>query len=94
VLVVIFQEDLRLFLSVWLCGAASGRNFFDEQPAHQDAETIAQTVSNLARNHIGALMVIKGKDPLDRHLNGGTRLDGILSQPLLESIFDPHSIGH
>ncbi len=94
VLVVIFQEDLRRFFERLAMWGRFRQKFFDEQPAHPDAETITQTVSNLARNHIGALMVIKGKDPLDRHLNGGTRLDCVLSQPLLESIFDPHSIGH
>ncbi len=36
----------------------------------------------------------QGNDPLGRHLSGGTELNGLLSEPLLESIFDPHSIGH
>jgi diadenylate cyclase len=94
VLVVIFQEDLRRFFERLAMWGRFPQKFFEEQPIHQDAETIAQTVSNLARKHIGALIVIKGGEPLDRHLNGGTPLNGILSQPLLESIFDPHSIGH
>jgi len=37
---------------------------------------------------------LQGNDPLDRHINGGTSLDGLVSEPLLESLFDPHSIGH
>jgi uncharacterized protein (TIGR00159 family) len=94
VLVVIFQEDLRRFFERLAMWGRFPQKFFEEQPVHQDAETIAQTVSNLARKHIGALIVIKGGEPLDRHLNGGTLLNGILSQPLLESLFDPHSIGH
>jgi diadenylate cyclase len=94
VLVVIFQEDLRRFFERLAMWGRFPQKFFDEPPLHQDAETIAQTVSSLARNRVGALIIIKGEDPLDRHLNGGTRLDGLLSQPLLESIFDPHSMGH
>jgi diadenylate cyclase len=94
VLVVIFQEDLRRFFERLALWGRFPRSFFDERPAPRDAETIARTVSNLARNRIGALIVVKGHDPLDRHLNGGTPLNGALSQPLLESIFDPHSAGH
>ena len=62
---------------------------------HAEVEIIVQSAANLARQHMGALIVIQGEDPLDRHLaGGGFPLDGVLSQPLIESIFDPHSIGH
>ena len=94
VLVVIFQEDLRRFFERLAMWGRFRQKFLDDHTVQLDAETIAQTVSNLARNRIGALIVIKGHDPLDRHLNGGTKLNGLLSQPLLESIFDPHSTGH
>lgn len=94
VLVVIFQEDLRRFferLAMW--GGIRKKNLHIKT-YHPNTEIISQTAANLARKHIGALIVIQGHDPLDRHLQGGTRLDGIMSQSLLESIFDPHSIGH
>jgi diadenylate cyclase len=94
VLVVIFQEDLRRFFEQLAMWGRLRQKFFERQPVHQAAETIAQAVSNLVRKRIGALIVIKGDDPLDRHLSGGVLLNGSLSQPLLESIFDPHSIGH
>ena len=48
----------------------------------------------MAKKRIGALIVLQGNDPLERHINGGTSLDGLVSEPLLESLFDPHSIGH
>jgi hypothetical protein len=57
-------------------------------------DTLVRTVADLARDHIGALIVIRGKDPLERHITGGIPLNGILSGPLLKSIFDPHSPGH
>jgi len=92
VIVVIFQEDLRRFFERL---ALLGRFKINLRGvANTSAEIIAHTAANLARQHIGALMVIAGNDPLDRHLTGGVRLDGILSEPLLESIFDPHSKGH
>jgi len=93
VLVVIFQEDLRrLFERLAIIGRFGG------QPAggakRGDTEILAATAANLARNHIGAIIVLKGKDPLERHLGSGTALDGLISQELLESLFDPHSPGH
>ncbi|MCX7636059.1 MAG: diadenylate cyclase, partial [Syntrophales bacterium] len=93
VLVVIFQEDLRRFferlalLSRIGSGAAAS-------PQSHTPEVIAAAVGNMARHRVGALIVIKGRDPLERHLSGGIPLNGLVSQPLLESIFDPHSAGH
>jgi diadenylate cyclase len=53
-----------------------------------------RTLADLAKEHIGALIVIRGNDPLERHITGGIPLGGRLSAPLLKSIFDPHSPGH
>ncbi len=94
VLVVIFQEDLRRFFERLAIMGIIRKKFQSTTPHGQTAEIIAQTVANLARKHVGALIVIQGNDPLGRHLSGGTELNGLLSEPLLESIFDPHSIGH
>src|SRR5262249_4074435 len=52
------------------------------------------TLSDLAKEHVGALMVIRGNDPLERHITGVMPLDGKLSGTLLKSSFDPHSPGH
>jgi uncharacterized protein (TIGR00159 family) len=92
-LVVIFQEELRRFferLAMW----GKIRKSLHTSFYHQEVDAIAHAVANLTQKRVGALIVIKGKDPLDRHLEGGVPLNGLLSQPLLESIFDPHSIGH
>ena len=94
VLVVIFQEDLRGFFER-LAMLGNIRKIIQPLSALEGtAEIIAQTAVNLAKKNIGALIVLQGDDPLDRHINGGTALDGIVSDPLLESIFDPHSVGH
>ena len=94
VLVVIFQEDLRGFFER-LAMLGNIRKIIQPLSALEGtAEIIAQTAVNLAKKNIGALIVLQGDDPLDRHINGGTALDGIVSEPLLASIFDPHSMGH
>jgi uncharacterized protein (TIGR00159 family) len=94
VLVVIFQEDLRRFFErLAILGIIRKKTPYTT-PHEHTAEIITQTVADFARKRIGALIVIQGNDPLGRHLSGGTELNGVLSEPLLESIFDPHSIGH
>ena len=90
--VVIFQEELRQMfehIAVW--------SFTRKRaPALGSTTTdiLVRTVADLAKEHIGALIVIRGNDPLERHITGGILLDGKLSGPLLKSVFDPHSPGH
>jgi len=95
VVVVIFQEDLRrLFERLALIGPFGKSRRINDPDRADRSDAIVGAVENMARKKIGALIVIKGRDPLDRHLTGGVALDGLVSQPLLESIFDPHSPGH
>lgn len=94
VLVVIFQDDLRSFFEKLAILGTIGKKFPSLSGLKGTAEIISQTAANLAKKRVGALIVLQGTDPLDRHINGGTDLDGMVSEPLLESLFDPHSIGH
>jgi uncharacterized protein (TIGR00159 family) len=95
-LVVIFQEDIRRFferLATW-GSLRKARGDTGDRKWPVDVETLIESVADLAARKVGALIVIKGLDPLERHLKGGYELDGKLSGPLLASIFDPHSLGH
>ncbi|UCD58415.1 MAG: diadenylate cyclase CdaA [Candidatus Hydrogenedentota bacterium] len=92
-LVIIFQEELRRFferLGVW--GAIRKRDAMVS--GYPEIEILTRALTNLTLKKIGALVVIRGNDPLGRHLEGGFDLDGRLSETLLASIFDPHSPGH
>jgi diadenylate cyclase len=92
IVVVIFQEELRqLFerIAVW--------SFTTQRPSPLRSETadiLTRTLADLARDQVGALVVIQGKDPLGRHITGGIESDAKLSEPIVKSIFDPHSPGH
>jgi len=91
-LVVIFQEELRSFferLAIW---SLRRRASHPLQP--KQVEILVRTAGTFAREHIGSLIVLRGRDPLERHLEGGEELDGRLSEQLLASIFDTHSEGH
>jgi uncharacterized protein (TIGR00159 family) len=91
-IVVIFQEELRqLFERIAVWSLARKRT---PTLGSSTSDVLVRTVADLAKEHIGALIVIRGNDPLERHITGGIPLDGKVSAPLLKSIFDPHSPGH
>ena len=56
--------------------------------------TLVGLCFRLAKSKIGALIVLPGREPLERHLEGGVHLAGRLSEPLLLSLFDTGSPGH
>lgn len=92
-LVVIFQEDIRRAFE----RLATAR-LLRQSRAHGEAPDLIAMVlratATLARRRVGALLVFKGTEPLERHIQGGVMLEGRLSEPLLYSIFDPSSEGH
>ncbi len=92
IIVVIFQEELRqIFERIALWGL--GRK--DTHAVQSEAvDIIVGTLADFAKERIGALIVLPGSQPIERHINGGIELSGKLSEPLLKSIFDPNSAGH
>lgn len=97
VVVVIFQEELRRFFEQVAVWSFRDRKLGRKQLirlARREVESIVRVACELARERIGALIVIKGRDPIVRHLEGGIDLNGELSEIILKSIFDPHSPGH
>ncbi|MCM8794291.1 MAG: diadenylate cyclase [Candidatus Omnitrophica bacterium] len=91
-LVVIFQEELRRFFERLAALGPQRKPSRPLQPA--EVEILVRTIGQFSRERIGAIVVLKGRDPLDRHISGGYELDGRLSEALLASIFDSHSEGH
>ncbi len=91
IVVVVFQDDLRrLFESIAIWGLR--RQAPRLGPSLVD--TLVRAVTELAATRTGALIVLSGREPLDRHLDGGTFLKGRVSEPLLRSLFDASSPGH
>lgn len=91
-LIVIFQEDLRRYFEQ--LGAMLSRSGREATPSDEGGDLLVRTANRLASQRTGALIVVPGREPLDRHLEGGIVLGGRLSEPLLLSLFDASSPGH
>lgn len=95
-LIVIFQEEIRHFfeqLAFWSLKSNSKKKESSEF-VQSDIDILCTTLKHLAGKKVGALIVLPGNAPIYRFLEGGTDLNGQLSEPLLKSLFDPGSIGH
>ncbi len=91
--IIIFQEEIRsMFERIAIWSLTGG--VLKTAPTHRQVEILVSSLGDLARENIGALVVLRGLDPLDRHVEGGWYLNGDLSEALIKSIFDSHSLGH
>jgi len=93
---VVYQEDIRWAserLARWIT-VPEQKQGGSTDTTTKLAETVSDVVFHLAQNHIGALIVIRGQDDLRLHVDGGTELDAIPSQSLMQSLFDPSTPGH
>ena len=88
---ILFQQDIRTGLA-----RAGGRFFtgFSTVRASSMHEEVVQAAFALASRRIGALIVIERGASLAELVDGGTRVDGEVSQDLLLSIFHPTSPLH
>lgn len=94
--VVIFQEELRYFFErVAVLGLRSRLERKKRSVLAESASSIlVRTLFDLAKERIGALVVLRGMDMILRHLDGGESLGGKFGEALLKSLFDPSSPGH
>ena len=51
-------------------------------------------IEHMSRRRVGALIVIENKTRLNDVIATGTRVDGVISQPLIENIFEPNTPLH
>ncbi len=89
-LLFVFQEDLRRRFER-IAAVVLRRS----TPAPADVlDTVVRAAFSLAGSRHGALIVIPGHDPIELNVEGGIPLDGLVTENLLLSLFDPHSPGH
>lgn len=93
--IVIFRDELRdLFeqIALWSIRRRSRTRQFSG--TQRLTEILVRTINDLAKDRVGALIVLRGKNMLARRIEGGVELNGELSEALLKSLFDPSSMGH
>ena len=92
IIIVVFRNEIRSVLQVrniktFLWGFPSQRT------AHPD-RLIAESVFQMARRRIGALIVFPGNQDLGEVIHGGIPWNGQVSNEMLMSIFWPNSPAH
>lgn len=96
VIVVLFQPEIRRVLE----RIGRGKLFelsmlgFESPENVQIVSEMKQAIMNLAKRRVGALIVIEQKTGLGEVIGTGTRIDGLISAPLLENIFEPNTPLH
>ncbi len=94
VLVVIFQDELRRFfesIAAWSTRQKAEKPIAIASTALNE---LVQAIAHMAHQRIGALIVLSGQENIERHVEGGKEVDGLLSEELILSIFDATSPGH
>ena len=95
-LIVLFQSEFRRILE-----ELGNSGMFDPSGrGREDIETetvideLILALQNMSRRRVGALIVIEQKTRLNDIIATGTEVDGRLTQPLLENIFEPNTPLH
>lgn len=90
-LIIIFQEEIRRFfeqIAIWSLKPKLKKSK-TKKSNYNVVETLADTLVDLSKQKIGALIVIEGITNLINHTEGGHKLNGELSGSLLKSILIP-----
>ena len=95
-LIVLFQPEIRRVLEE--LGTTS---LFDSTARMQELnnteliiDEMILALEHMARRRVGALIVIERKTRLNDVISTGTMVDGVISQPLIENIFEPNTPLH
>src|SRR5438105_11060697 len=91
--IVLFQSDIRRGLA-HLGRARVFRYFAKEEAAEESIEEVVVAANNLAGQRIGAIIALERQVGLRSYIEGGIRLDAVLTYDLLLSIFQPKSPLH
>ena len=97
VLIILFQPEIRKTLekmgrSNLLSKGRRTAGVQDEQ--ERIIREIIQTALDLSKRKVGALICFEQRTGLQDVIDTGTRVDGVISAPLLENIFEPNTPLH
>ena len=91
--IVLFQSDIRRALAHF--GRAPFFRYFAKAESAEDSvEELVVAAGLLASQHVGAIIAVERQIGLRNYIEGGIRLDALLTYDLLQSIFLPSSPLH
>ncbi len=93
-LVIIFQAELRRYFEMIAIWMGAGGSAMRKRPGTGIVECVVRVAERFSAEKIGMIVIFTGHEAIGRHLSGGFPLEGRVSEPLLESIFDASSPGH
>ena len=95
-LIVLFQPEIRRVLEELGTTAIldPGGRLIQVSEKELIIDEMILALEHMARRRVGALIVIENKTRLDDVIATGTRVDGAISQPLIENIFEPNTPLH
>ncbi|WP_428742017.1 diadenylate cyclase CdaA [Tenacibaculum sp.] len=101
-LIIVFQQEIRKFLlMIGTTNFSTRRGFLNqlkflktEIHSEIDIETILKACVNLSRTKTGALLVIEKTNNLDFLINTGDKMDALVNEAIIESIFYKNSPLH
>jgi diadenylate cyclase len=92
ILIIVFQPELRRILErLSLLDLIRGRRSTLQRDTLAE---LTEAVFDLARERIGALIVLPQGDPLDPYLRGGVPVDAVVSREVLRALFQPPTPTH
>ena len=101
VMILLFQPEIRHAIEAFGRGDFKKLNFFtsrntdyETEELKKSASSIAKAAINMSEKKVGALIVVEGKTPLGEILSSGSRIESLVSAPLLENIFFPKAPLH
>ena len=96
VLVVLFQPELRRALEHIGRGKFFSNGLLQgfKPEENEIVNEMQMAILSLAKRRVGALIVIEQRTGLGDIIATGTRIDGVISAPLIENIFEPNTPLH
>ncbi len=101
-LIIVFQQEIRKFLlMIGTTNFTNKRSFFKQLKFLQteissdiDTEVILEACKSLSKTKTGALIVIERTNALDFLINTGDKMNALVNEAILESIFYKNSPLH
>lgn len=91
---IVFQPELRKVLEALGRRSSLRSSLYTGKEESEVVEELVDAVASLARQKIGALIIIQRQTGLNEIIETGTRIDGLVSSGLLINIFIPNTPLH